>query len=196
MIVLLLGLLAGYAFGGIPWAYIIARHKLGIDIREHGSGNVGATNMWRVGGKKLGGICFALDIFKGWLPSFLAMHFFGENTAIFAGLGAILGHVFPIWLRGSGGKGVATATGAFMVLSPAGMLYALATFIVIGPIATRTVSAGAVTAAIFLMIMNFTRASTPVFLFTFLVCSLVVYRHKGNLNRLYYGTESRLWKNA
>lgn len=189
----LVALAAGYAIGGIPWAYIIGRQKLGLDIRQHGSGNVGATNMWRVGGKKLGAICFLLDFLKGFFPTWYFFSF-GEGAAIFAGLGSILGHIFPLWLKGSGGKGVATGTGVFLALCPASTLLAVGFFLVIGPLATRTVSAGAVAAVALLALMNLrSDASWPVFFLSLVVAVLVIYRHKGNIERLYYGREARLW---
>lgn len=190
---------AGYLCGSIPFAYVIAKRSFGVDIREHGSGNVGATNMWRlaaargVGGKKLGLLCFALDVAKGFVPSAIFFRFGGENVAMVAGAAAILGHVFPVWLKGSGGKGVATAAGAFLAIAPAPFLYAFATFLVVGPLATRTVSAGSVAAAIMLPYMAFSYSSTAVAAISLALGLLIIYRHRGNLGRLYDGTESRMW---
>lgn len=188
------GAAAGYALGGIPFAYIIAKKTLGIDIREHGSGNVGATNLRRVAGNKLGAICFALDVLKGVLPTLCFLKSFGELVAIAAGLGAILGHVYPVWLKGAGGKGVATAAGVFLALNPVATVYAFLTFAIVGPIATRTVSAGSVAAALMLTWMMLIRESSwIVFSFTFAIAALVIYKHRSNLVRLYHGTESRVW---
>ncbi|MEK8023747.1 MAG: glycerol-3-phosphate 1-O-acyltransferase PlsY [Candidatus Hydrogenedentota bacterium] len=183
----------GYLSGSIPFAYVIARKKLGLDIREHGSGNVGATNMWRVGGARLGFLCFVLDIAKGYVPAALAFRFGGETAAMLSGTCAIVGHVFPIWLKGSGGKGVATAAGAFLAIAPVPFLYAFTTFLVVGPLATRTVSAGSVAGAVILPYVAWSTASRPVAWLSILLGTLVVYKHRGNLSRLYNGTEARIW---
>ncbi len=185
--------LTGYLFGSVPFAYVLARRRLGIDIREHGSGNVGATNLWRVGGSRLGGLCFALDVFKGFLPVVILQYAAFERAAIAAAVCAVIGHVYPVWLKGSGGKGVATATGAFLALAPAPLFYAVLIFFVVGPLATRTVSAGSVTAAAVLILLSWGYASRDVAVVATLVGILTIVRHRSNLKRLYHGTESRIW---
>lgn len=187
-------ILAGYLLGSVPFAYIIGRKALGIDIREHGSGNVGATNMWRVGGARLGLFCLGLDLVKGALPTFLILHLRGESHALVAGIAAVAGHMYPIWLRGSGGKGVATAAGIFLVLAPGPLLHALLAFGAVGPLATRTVSAGSIVAAFVLAFMCWFTASTPVFVLAATTGAFVVWKHRGNARRLWDGTESRIWK--
>jgi glycerol-3-phosphate acyltransferase PlsY len=186
-------ILCGYVFGSVPWAYLIARRKLGVDIREHGSGNVGATNLWRVGGWRLGLAGFALDVLKGFLPVVVFYRYGYERVAIAAGLAAVLGHMFPIWLGGAGGKGVATAAGMFLALTPIPMLYAVLTFLVVGPLATRTVSAGSIAAAVVLPFAAAQYASSDLIVITALVGALTIYRHRANLVRLYKGTENRIW---
>lgn len=188
----------GYLFGSIPFAYLLGKRVLKLDIREHGSGNIGATNLGRVGGAKLGALCLLLDVAKGiaptlifalWQPDKRAWEF----HAILAGVAAVAGHMFPIWLKGSGGKGVATAAGAFLVLAPAPLVYAVMTFLVVGPLATRTVSAGSVSAALVLVFMCSWNSSQPVFIVSALIGGFVIWRHRGNLKRLWDGTESRIW---
>jgi acyl phosphate:glycerol-3-phosphate acyltransferase len=186
-------IVAGYLCGSVPWAFLIARKKLRIDIREHGSGNVGATNLWRVGGWKLGLAGFALDVLKGFLPVMVFHHYGYERVAIAAGLAAVIGHMYPVWLKGSGGKGVATASGMFLALAPLPMLYALLTFLVVGPLATRTVSAGSIAAAVILPFAAAQYASTDLIVITALVGALTIYRHRANIVRLYNGTENRVW---
>lgn len=186
--------LAGYLLGSVPFAYIIGRRTLGIDIREHGSGNVGATNMWRVGGTRLGLLCLALDLLKGVVPTLLVYHLRGESHALVAGIAAVAGHMYPIWLRGSGGKGVATAAGIFLVLAPGPLLHAVLAFGAVGPLATRTVSAGSIVAAFVLPFMCWFTASTPVFVLAAITGAFVVWKHRANARRLWDGTESRIWK--
>lgn len=187
-----IALAVGYLLGSIPFAYLIGRRALGIDIRQHGSGNVGATNMWRVGGSKLGALCLFLDLLKGVAPTALALHYLGELPAIGAGIAAVVGHMAPVWLKGSGGKGVATAAGIFLVLSPGPLGHAVLAFLAVGPLATRTVSAGSVAAAFVLPFMCFFTASRPVFVLAALTGAAVTWKHRGNLRRLWDGTESRI----
>lgn len=184
----------GYLIGSVPWAYIIGKRKLGLDIREHGSGNVGATNIWRVGGWRLGLVCFVLDVAKGFLPVLVAHRYAPERIAIAAGVASVIGHMAPIWLKGSGGKGVATAAGVFLALAPVPLIYALLTFLVVGPLATRTVSAGSIAAALVLPFAAAQYASTDIIVVTTLLGALTIYRHRGNILRLYAGTENRIWQ--
>lgn len=184
----------GYLLGSVPFGWIIARVSGGLEIREHGSGNIGATNVWRILGWRSGLACFVLDLAKGALPVLAMLIFAGERTAILAGAAAVLGHMFPAWLKGRGGKGVATAAGAFMVLAPLPCLQALLTFAVVGPLATRTVSAGSIAAAIVLSAAAWRSSSTEVALLAILAGALTIWRHRGNLRRLAAGDESRIWK--
>ena len=184
----------GYLLGSIPFGWIIARVSGGIEIREHGSGNIGATNVWRVMGWRPGLLCFILDLVKGVLPVLVAMVVASEGPAILAGAAAVLGHMFPAWLKGRGGKGVATAAGAFLVLAPLPCLNAILTFAVVGPLATRTVSAGSITAALILAWSAWQMSSNAVALLAILAGGLTIWRHQSNLQRLADGTESRIWK--
>ncbi len=188
-----LAIVVGYLCGSIPFAYLIGRRVLKIDIREHGSGNVGATNMWRIGGSKLGASCLVLDMLKGVVPTLLALEFLGETLAIVAGLTAVAGHMHPIWLKGSGGKGVATAAGIFLVLSPGPLGHAILAFLAVGPLATRTVSAGSIAASLVLPFMCFFSTSRAVFVLATVTGAFVIWRHRGNMKRLWSGTESRIW---
>lgn len=194
----------GFLLGSIPTAWLIARAKLGIDIRKHGSGNVGATNLARVAGFRWGLICFLLDMLKGLLPTAaflpatlqLARLYRGpdETLALIAGLSAVIGHMYTPWLEGSGGKGVSTACGIFCALAPGSMFTTILVFLAVGPLATRTISAGAVVAAIVLPLLTYTHSSRLVFGVALVVAIMVIYRHRGNIGRLLKGTESRTWE--
>jgi len=187
-------MLVGYLCGSIPFSFLIGRFAAGVDIREKGSGNIGATNLMRVAGYRLGAAGFACDFLKGLLPTLLAGWWLGEPAAIATGLAAMAGHTFPVWLKGAGGKGVATGGGVFFALAPFSTFYALLVFLMIGPVATRTVSAGSVAAALILPFLCWRTASLPVTLIAAAAGLFVIYRHRGNIERLYDGSESRLWK--
>ena len=191
----LAGLLFGAAVGSIPFAWLLHRVATGRDLRGEGSGNPGATNLERSAGSGLGLAALALDAGKGALAVFGAAALAGEAARLPAALGAVLGHVFTPWLRGRGGKGVATAAGAFAVLAPAATALALAVFALVVAV-TRFVSLGSVSGA----------AALP---FAILVCGpggreagaaaaiglLVAWRHRGNFARMRAGSEPRVrWR--
>ena len=182
----------GYLLGGIPFGYLIGR-RAGVDIRTRGSGNIGATNVWRTLGAKAGLLCYTLDMAKGAGPVLGMLLAAGERPAIVAGAFAVLGHMYPAWLGGRGGKGVATAAGAFAVLAPLPFLHAVLTFAVVGPLATRTVSAGSIAAALILPWSAWHSETPEVFLLALLAGGLTIWRHRANLERLAAGTESRIW---
>ena len=193
----LLGLLISYLAGSIPFAYLAGKAK-GVDLRKHGSGNLGATNAIRVLGPRIGGLVYLGDTLKGMLPPLLlgprvnATH--PELWAIAFGCAAILGHVRPIFLMGKGGgKGVATAGGVFFGLAPIPALIALSGF-VITVAATRFVSLGSIVAAILLptMIFFFHSGFTTLFVISCLIGAFVIYLHRSNLGRLRQGTEPKV----
>jgi glycerol-3-phosphate acyltransferase PlsY len=192
---------ASYLLGSIPFGYILVRASRGIDVRSIGSGNIGATNVARTGGKGLAIATLLLDAFKGWLPVFLVLHVLptasaaqSHTLAAFAALMAVSGHVFPVWLKFKGGKGVATGLGVFLALAPLAVLLCLALFLVV-LVATRYVSLGSIlSAAMFpLAVWWLDRAafSAPALAMCSGVALLVVIRHHQNIGRLLNGTESR-----
>lgn len=199
MIAIFLSLLGGYLLGSVPFG-LIAGKLHGIDIREHGSRNIGATNVWRVCGWKLGLPVFLLDALKGaaavWLARWLAQRFFGapDWCSVGGAMACILGHSFPVWLRFVGGKGVATSLGAIIALMP------IVSAIIFGVWAllfalTRYVSlASIVAAAAFPVSAFFFHGSPPVLGFAIISAALVIGRHKGNIQRLLAGTERRFGK--
>jgi acyl phosphate:glycerol-3-phosphate acyltransferase len=198
-IVLSLGL--AYLLGSIPFGYILVRTFRGEDIRATGSGNIGATNVARSGAKGLGIATLVLDALKGWLAVYiaqrLALHYgafpHGYDVAALAGLFAVLGHMFPIWLGFRGGKGVATALGVFLALMPFVTLIAVLVFVGV-VVTTRYVSLGSIIGAAVLAILAVCfdeRHRIIVDLCYVAIALLVIWKHSGNIQRLRAGTESK-----
>lgn len=183
---------AGYLLGSIPFAFLLARRK-GIDLRRAGSGNVGASNVLRTSGASLGVLAMTLDGLKGVLAVLLAQGVApGSTVPVAAGLASVVGHVYPAWLRFQGGKGVATAAGAFAVLAPLAAAIAVGVF-AIAVLTTRMISVGSVSAAVALAVAAIaTDSPRLVSAGAAIAAVLVVYRHRGNLSRLIAGTERRV----
>lgn len=183
----------GYLIGSLPLGYLTGRRLGGVDLRDVGSKNVGATNMYRVSGPRLGLTVMALDMAKGALAVGAAwMGSPAETSLVAAALGAVTGHIYPVWLRGRGGKGVATACGAFAVLAPLATALAVAAFAATVAL-TRLVSVGSVLAALALpVVAAVTGSATPIVWGAALSAALVVWRHRSNLRRLTRGTEQRI----
>lgn len=192
-----------YLVGSIPFAWIVARLWAGVDIRTVGSGNVGATNVSRVLGRKGFAVVFALDAAKGALPVLLlpglAAAGAGETAAasgsdrvrIACGLAAILGHMFPVYLRFRGGKGVATGAGVMGALVPLPAACAFGVFLAV-LLATRYVSLGSVVASVALAPLSWAFGhAAEVVVLCVVVAALVVLRHRANLGRIAAGTEPR-----
>jgi glycerol-3-phosphate acyltransferase PlsY len=198
-----------YLLGSIPFGYLLVRIFRGEDIRLTGSGNIGATNVARSGAKGLGIATLALDALKGALAVWLAAVLAGSKYNLcgdffqhpcapalrlmsLAALSAVLGHVFPVWLRFKGGKGVATALGVFCVLFPAAILVALAIFILVVAV-TRYVSLGSILGAIAFPVAAYFLQSTDAIslLLASSVSLIVILKHHQNIGRLLSGTESR-----
>ena len=193
----LLGLLISYLAGSIPFAYLAGRAK-GVDLRKHGSGNLGATNAIRVLGPEIGGLVYLGDTLKGMLPALLLPGRLDvsrpELWAIAFGCAAIVGHVRPMFLRGrGGGKGAATAGGVFLGLAPVPALIALASF-VIAVAATRFASLGSIVAAVVLptMIFFFGGGLTVLFVISCAIGLFVIWMHRTNIARLRQGTEPKI----
>jgi glycerol-3-phosphate acyltransferase PlsY len=199
-----LSLLVGYLLGTIPFGLLAARMK-GVDIRQHGSGNIGATNVWRVCGWRYGLPVFVLDVVKG-LAAVLASRWITARmggdaswTGIVAALACILGHNFPIWLGFKGGKGVATSLGVFFGLMPLPGLIVLALWGIIFK-ATGYVSLASIVAAVALPLVATGgqylgwECGWPAVGLAGVAAALVVIRHRPNIQRLMAGTESRFAK--
>jgi acyl phosphate:glycerol-3-phosphate acyltransferase len=189
-------ILFGYAVGSVPFAFLLAR-RVGIDVRVAGSGNVGAANVLRTTGAPLGVAVMALDITKGVASVWAAYVSVGTIEAMAAaGAGAIVGHIYPVWLRFHGGKGVAVAAGVFSVLAPFAAAAAAAVFLVIVWL-TRFVSLGSVAATVTLPSLAIASGAPPQVLGAAIgTGALILFRHRTNLRRLARGTERRIGERA
>ena len=180
-----------YLLGSIPTGYIIGA-LAGIDIRKVGSGNVGATNVARTVGKTKGLLTLTADVAKGFIPVFVALRFGLSNTAVASvGVAAFLGHLYPVFLKFQGGKGVATALGVLLALAPMATLVLVAVFGVVvffSRIASVSSIAAAVAAPITLW--SFSYPPTIVAMSVFLAV-MIILRHRENIRRLRAGTEPR-----
>ena len=188
-----------YLLGSIPFGYLLVRFVRQEDVRDTGSGNIGATNVARAGGATLGIFTLLLDAMKGFIAVFLTMQF-APNTAngpstfaIAAAVAAVIGHVFPVWLRFRGGKGIATALGVFIPLVPLVALASVGVFALIVA-TTRLVSLGSIVAAVsipFLTILLVPHRSTALLVGLSFISLLSIVKHHANIVRLLKGTESR-----
>jgi glycerol-3-phosphate acyltransferase PlsY len=189
---------AAYILGSIPFGVIFARLFGSADVRKSGSGNIGATNVARVAGPLAGILTLVFDTAKGAAAVLLAARFAHESAAwmMLAGLVALTGHCFPVWLKFKGGKGVAAALGVFLALCPAAALAALLLFMVVVAI-WRYVSLGSVTAAAampLLMYLLWAPGHAPPLIISFgslAAAVLIIYKHDGNIQRLVQGEEPK-----
>jgi glycerol-3-phosphate acyltransferase PlsY len=197
----LLALALAYASGSLPFAYVAGALK-GVDLRKQGSGNLGATNVFRVLGWKIGLVVFLLDALKGALPVLLLPHRIeGGATnptlwAIACGVAAIAGHVRPVFLKfRKGGKGVATAAGVFFALAPLPMVATFAVFVAV-VLATGYVSLGSLLSAVLLPTLLFITqgAASPLFIVSLVIAVFVFWTHRTNIARLRRGEEHRFGK--
>lgn len=198
---------SAYLIGSIPFGFIIGKSK-GIDIREHGSGNIGATNVRRVIGKKYGILCFILDFLKGLVPVitvsiFQRWQIIPESASLavaFAAFATVAGHVWTVFLKFKGGKGIATSAGAILAMAPYSIICAGLVWVVIFKL-SRFVSLASIVAAITLpitaVVLNITGTyplSASIQWLLAVIAALAVIRHRGNIKRLLNGTENRFKK--
>ncbi len=188
-------LVAAYLLGSIPTGLIFAKAK-GIDLRATGSGNIGATNVARTLGKKIGIIVLILDALKGAIPvaALFSLNYHEQEAYLLTatGIAAISGHCFPVWLRFKGGKGVATSLGVFLVTAPIATAIAVGIFIAI-VVATKIVSAGSGTASITLPVaMHFLGHSWPAISMAIAVTFIVLVKHRANFARIVRGEENKI----
>ena len=207
MISLLIIVGLSYLIGSIPTSIIVGKVLKGIDIREHGSGNAGGTNVFRVLGWKPGVFVMAFDAFKGFAATFWISHivFFAipvepEIVQIIAGLAAIIGHIWTVFARFHGGKGVGTAAGMLLALYPLALLICLAVFAIV-LFSTKIVSISSITAALTLpLVLTIFRygigkeVATSLYIFGFFAAALIVFTHRSNIKRLLNGTENKFSK--
>ena len=205
---ILIVVISSYLLGSIPFGYLLVRIFRGEDVRQTGSGNIGATNVARTGSKRLAIATLLLDALKGYVAVahvfFWSAHHPGRLPdlglhstyilAALAGFCAIVGHMFPVWLRFKGGKGVATAVGSFLAIAPLAILFVLAIFVAIVAV-TRYVSLGSIIGAIAFPVaawwFNTDTRDPYVMLFVSASSLLIVIRHKDNIRRLLAGNENR-----
>ena len=184
--------LGAYLIGSIPTGLLLARALGGVDIRTAGSGNIGATNVYRTLGRKIGIITLVGDCLKGLLPVVIARQM-GVSIEWIAliGAAAFLGHVYTIFLGFKGGKGVATALGVFLAIAPLAVLCALAVFIIV-ILKWRYVSLASISAAAAMPVFIILLGNHPsVIAMTLVIAALVIYKHRDNITRLRDGTESK-----
>lgn len=188
----MLSVILAYLTGSVPFAFLLAR-RVGIDVRRSGSGNVGAANVFRTTGTWRGIAAMALDVAKGAAAVLLAgVTSGGAGVVAASGAAAVVGHIYPVWLRFHGGKGVAVAAGVFAVLTPAATGIAAALFLVT-VWATRYVSLGSIAATVALPPAAwFAGAPTAVVVAAFATGGLILFRHRANFRRLLAGTERRM----
>lgn len=186
-------LIVGYLLGAIPFAYLLARRHRGIDLRLAGSGNVGAANLLRTTTKKIGVSAMALDMGKGIAAVLVARQIEpGVTAPAVAGIAAVLGHIYPVWLGFRGGKGVATTCGVFAVLAPAATAIA-GLFFIVTVWWTRYVSLGSVVASAMLGPLAYVTGSPGIAVMgAFLAGAVVIQRHRTNLSRVISGVERRI----
>ena len=191
--VLLVWAIAGYLLGSIPFGMVVARFMGLGNLREIGSGNIGATNVLRTGNKKAAALTLLFDAGKGAVIVLLARKFATEDAAQIAGLAAILGHCFPVWLKFKGGKGVATYFGLMIALSPVVGLAAGAIWLVVAAI-SRYSSLAALMAAGWATIVVAFITDGQIFALASVLAVLIYVRHAANISRLLRGEESKIGK--
>ena len=184
-------LVGAYLLGSIPTGLLLGK-AYGVDVRNEGSGNIGATNLYRTVGRKVGVLTLIGDCLKGMLPVLLISYCSPfPGFAPWVGLAAFLGHVFTVFLRFKGGKGVATALGVFLALSPLSVSIALLLFILL-MLKWRYVSLGSISAAAIMpLAVMFLDGGRSMILVTAVIALIVIVKHHGNISRLLAGTENR-----
>lgn len=208
---LILLLVLAFIIGSIPFSFLIGKKVKGIDLRQHGSGNLGATNVFRTLGPWWGALCLFLDLAKGAAAVLLMtmlvntwpegeptpFHINADLFRIFAGVAASLGHTFSPFVNFHGGKGVATTGGAFAVLEPWALVVAVVSFLSVF-LTTRIVSVASIAAAsilpfaVFFFEFKSIQTSKTIIIFSFLICGYVVFKHRANIARLRDGTEKQI----
>ncbi|HOI15280.1 MAG TPA: glycerol-3-phosphate 1-O-acyltransferase PlsY [Geobacteraceae bacterium] len=188
----LLLILCAYLLGSVPTGLLLARAFGGVDIRTKGSGNIGATNVYRTLGRKIGILTLVGDCLKGMIPVLAAKALeFPDIWIAAVGVAAFLGHIFPVFLGFKGGKGVATALGVFLAASPLAVLAALGVFIIV-LVVWRFVSLASITAAAFMPALSALIDGKPMIVaMSLCIAAIVIFKHKDNIKRLRNGTENK-----
>ncbi|KXS42310.1 MULTISPECIES: glycerol-3-phosphate 1-O-acyltransferase PlsY [unclassified Candidatus Frackibacter] len=188
-------ILIGYLLGSIPFGLLLTRLVKGVDIREHGSGNIGATNAYRIMGFGMGVMVALFDISKGYFGVLIAKQVFGTSPSlilILAGLAAVAGHNWPIFLKFNGGRGVATSVGVLISLMPKAVLIAFFVWL-ITVLTTRYVSLGSILGAALIPILAILFNNPLVYVsLGIAIATFVIYRHRPNIKRLLAGEENKI----
>jgi glycerol-3-phosphate acyltransferase PlsY len=190
-----LAFLVGYQFGAIPFGLLLTRAAGGPDIRTVGSGNIGATNVLRTGRKSLAAATLVCDMLKGTLAVWLAAYYAGAEAALWAGAGAFLGHLFPIWLKFKGGKGVATYIGVLLGLYWLGALIFCTVWLLVAAISRYSSLAALIASALTPLVLWL--SGQPSIAVLFLAMSALLWlMHRANIRRLLDGSEGKIGAKA
>jgi len=185
-------LLAAYLVGSIPFGVLVGKLFYHVDVREHGSGNVGTTNVFRVLGKKAGVVVLVCDMLKGFVPAFIAASFFNPWLAIFIAAAPVVGHMYSVFLKGRGGKGVATGAGVVLALVPLAFGIILVVWVLL-ILTTRYVSLASLVATLLVPVFVFAFGDPlPYEIAAVLVTVVIFWAHRGNIRRLIAGNENRV----
>ncbi|MBE3569552.1 MAG: glycerol-3-phosphate 1-O-acyltransferase PlsY [Bacillales bacterium] len=184
-------ILIAYLLGSIPSGLIVGKLFYGVDIREHGSGNLGATNAFRTLGIKAGSVVIVADILKGTLATLLPIWFGADLHPLIAGMAAAIGHSFPIFAGFRGGKAVATSGGVLLAYEPALFLLLVAAFL-ISLYISKYVSLSSIIVAIIAVIYTFFKGDVPLIIVVLFLASFVIFRHRANVKRILNKTEPKI----
>ncbi len=193
MVNMVIACVASYIIGSIPNGLILGKTIWGVDLREHGSNNIGATNAWRVIGKKAGITIFVLDMLKGLIGAGLGIFYVGSPLAgVLCGILAVVGHSWSIFLKFKGGKSVSTGLGVLLMLMPKVALIVFLVWLAI-VFVTLYVSLGSIVGAAFVPILAYIfNEPMEYFIFGLLAAIFIIYRHKANIDRLLHGRENKI----
>ena len=192
-------LAAAYLIGAFPTSYVVGRLTRGIDLRQHGSGNLGATNAFRVLGWKAATPIFVVDIAKGFMPTYLFPRWDGSDYVgwpLAYGAAAIIGHVFSVYVRFKGGKGVATGAGVFLALAPLAVLGGLVVWIALVALTGYVSLASIAAAAALPVLVALVAPRAEVLILSIALALFVIYAHRANVRRLLRGEEHRFRRRA
>ena len=189
----LISIIISYLLGSIPFGLIVAKFVKKTDLRKVGSGNIGATNVMRVGGLRLAGLVWLLDMAKAIVAVLIGRYVGGETLAVWCGFVAIIGHCFPIWLKFHGGKGVSCLFGVLLAINPVLFIICGIEWLIVA-LGTGYSSAGALVAFVLMPILGFVISFGIGIGFT-VIAALCLWRHRENIVRLFSGKESKVvWK--
>ncbi len=185
-------LLLAYLAGSIPFGLLVGKIFYHVDVREHGSGNTGTTNVFRVLGKKAGIAVFACDMLKGYIPAVIAAYFFDPWFAIFIAAAPVVGHMYSVFLKGSGGKGVATGAAVVLALVPLAFGIIIVVWVLL-ILTTRYVSLASLVATFLVPVLVIAFDDPlPYEIAAVLVTVVIFWAHRANIRRLFQGTENRV----